>query len=101
MSAHDGDLSLREKLFLIWEQKIECIPEKARAKHAKLKLGRCVELPPHIKVAVSCKAGQCTKYFGRPHMVTQLSGNCWCYAEDRLVIGLYWRVNLRLSVSHG
>ncbi len=47
LSAHDCDLSLHEKLFLIGEQKIECIREKARVKHAKLKLARHVELPPH------------------------------------------------------
>ncbi len=61
LSAHDCDLSLREKLFLIGEQKIECIPEKARVKHAKLKLARHVELPPHAEVLVSCKASQGTK----------------------------------------
>ncbi len=87
LSAHDCDLSLREKLFLIGEQKIECIPEKARVKHAKLKLARRVELPPHTEVLVSCKAGQGTKYFGTPHMVAQPSGNSWRYAEDGLVIG--------------
>ncbi len=40
LSTHDCDLSLREKLFLIEEQKIECIPEKARVKHAKLKASK-------------------------------------------------------------
>ncbi len=87
MSAHDCDLSLHEKLFLIGEQKIECIPEKARVKHAKLKLARRVELPPHTEVLVSCKVGQGTKYFGTPHKVAQPSGNSWRYSEDGLVIG--------------
>ncbi len=73
-------LSLREKLFLVGKQKIECIPEKARVKHAKLKLARRVELPPHTQVLVSYKAGQGTKYFGMPHMVAQFSGNSWRYA---------------------
>ncbi len=88
LSAHDCDLSLNEKLFLIGEQKIECIPEKARVKHAKLKLARHIELPPHTEVLVSCKGGQGTKYFGMPHMGAQPSGNRWCYTEDGLVIEL-------------
>ncbi len=87
LSAHDCDLSLREKLFLIGEQKIECIPEKARVKDAKLKLARRVELPSHTEVLVSCKVGQDTKYFGMLHMVAQPSGNSWHYAKDGLVIG--------------
>ncbi len=87
MSTHDCDLSLCEKLFLIGEQKIECIPEKARVNHAKLKLARCVELPPQTEVLVSCKVGQGTKYFGTPHMVAQPSGNSWHCAKDGLVIG--------------
>ncbi len=87
LSAHDCDLSLREKLFLLGEQKIECIPEKARVNHVKLKLARHVELPPHTEVLVNCKVGQSTKYFGTPHMVAQPSGNSWHYAEDGLIIG--------------
>ncbi len=99
MSAYDCDLSLREKLFLVGEQKIECIPEKARVKHAKLKLVRRVELPPHTEVLVSCKLGQGTKYFGMPHMVVQPSGDSWHYAEDGLVIGSpFLARDLRLTV---
>ncbi len=87
LSAHDCDLSLSEKLFLIGEQKIECIPEKARVKNSKLKLARRVELPRHAMVLVSCKADQGTKHFGTPLMVVQPSGNSWQYAEDGLFIG--------------
>ncbi len=67
LSAHDCDLSLRGKLFLIGKQKIECIPEKARVKYAKLKLARRVELPLRTEGLVNCKAGQGTKYFDTPH----------------------------------
>ncbi len=83
-----GQIWTTTKLLLIAEQKIECIPEKARVKHTKLKLTRRVELPPHTEVLVSCKVGQGTKYFGTPHMVVQSSGNSWRYAEDSLVIRL-------------
>ncbi len=34
LSTHDCDLSLRQKLFLIGEQKTDCIPEKASDSHA-------------------------------------------------------------------
>ncbi len=87
LSSHDCDLSLCENFFLIGEQKIECIPEKARVKHAKVKLARRVKLPPCTEVLVSCKAGQGTKYFGTSHMVAQPSGKSLHYAEDGLVIG--------------
>ncbi len=88
LSTHDCDLSLHEKLFLIGEQKIECITAKARVKHAKLKLAMYVELPPHTEVLVRCKVGQGTKYFGTLHMVAQSSGNSWHYAKDSFVIDL-------------
>ncbi len=75
LSTHDCDLSLCQKLFLIGEQKLECIPEKARVNHTKQMVAKCVELPPHTKVLVSCKAGQGIKYFVTPHIMAQSSDN--------------------------
>ncbi len=43
--AHDCDLSLQQKFFTVGEHKVECIPERVRVSHAKLKLARQVELP--------------------------------------------------------
>ncbi len=87
MAAHNCDLSLRQKLFIIGEQKIQCIPENIRANSAKLKVARRIPLPPQTVVLVSCKAIPGIKYFGTPHAVAQPTDNSWRYAEDGLVIG--------------
>ena len=38
LAAHNCDLSLRQTLFTIGKQEIQCIPENIRANHAKLKV---------------------------------------------------------------
>ncbi len=86
MAAHNCDLFLRQKLFTIGEQKIQCIPENIRANSAKLKVARRIQLPPQTEVLVSCKAAPGIKYFGTPHAVAQPTDNSWRYAEDGLVI---------------
>ncbi len=88
LAAHNCDLSLRQKLFMIGEQKIQCIPENIRANSAKLKVAKCIQLPPQTEVLVSCKATPGIKYFGTPHAAAQPTNNSWRYAEDGLVIGL-------------
>ncbi len=87
LAAHNCDLSLRQKLFTIGEQKVQCIPENIRANFAKLKVARRKQLPPQTEVLVSCKATPGIKYFGTPHAVVQPTNNSWRYAEDGLVIG--------------
>ena len=87
MAAHNCDLLLRQKLFTIGEQKIQCISENIRANSAKLKVARHIQLPPQTEVLVSCKATPGIKYFGMPHAVAQpAADNSWRYAEDGLVI---------------
>ncbi len=80
LAVHNCDLSLRQKLFTIGEQKIQCIPENIRANSAKLKVARHIQLPPQTKVLVSCKAIPGIKYFGTPHAVAQPTDNSWRYA---------------------
>ncbi len=87
LAAHNCDLSLRQKLFTIGEQKVQCIPENIRSNSAKLKVARRIQLPPQTEVLVSCKATSGIKYFGMPHAVAQPTDNSWRYAEDGLVIG--------------
>ena len=77
MAAHNCDLSLRQKLFTIGEQKIQCIPENIRTNSAKLKVARRIQLPPQTEVLVSCKATPGIKYFGMPHAVAQPTNNSW------------------------
>ncbi len=84
LAAHNCDLSLRQKLFTIGEQKIQCIPENVRANSAKLKVARGIQLPPAL---VSYNATPGIKYFGMPHAVAQPTNNSWRYVEDGLVIG--------------
>ncbi len=88
LSAHDCDLLLRQKLFTVGRDSVSCPPERVRASHARLKLARRVELPPHSEVLVSYKVTQSIKHFGTSCAVAQPASNSWHYAEDRLVIGL-------------
>ena len=62
LSAQDCDLSLRQKLFTVGRNGVQCLPEGVRSSHARLKLARRVELPPHSEVLVSCKATQSIKH---------------------------------------
>ncbi len=87
LSTHDCDLSTRQKLFTVRRDSVRCLPERVRASHARLKLARRVELPPHSEVLVSCKASQSIKHFGTSCAVAQPANNSWRYAEDGLVIG--------------
>ena len=46
LSTHDCDLSLRQKLFIVGQDSVWCLPEinkRVRASHARLKLARQVE----------------------------------------------------------
>ncbi len=45
LSAHDCDLSLRQKLFTVGRNSVQCLPERVRSSHARLNLARRVELP--------------------------------------------------------
>ncbi len=56
LAAHDCDLLLRHKLFTVGRDSVQCVPKWVRAIHARLKLTRWVELPPHTEVLVTCKA---------------------------------------------
>ena len=87
LSAHDCDLSLRQKLFTVGRDSVWCLPERVKASHTRLKLARWVEFPLHSEVLVSCKATQSIKHFGTSCAVAQPVGNNWRYAEDGLVIG--------------
>ncbi len=87
LSTHDCDLSLRQKLFMLGRNSVQCLPERVRSSHARLKLARRVKLPPHLEVLVSCKATQSIKHFGTSCAVAQPANNSWHYAEDGLVIG--------------
>ncbi len=87
LSTHDCDLLLRHKLFTVGRNSVRCLPERVRSSHARLKLARRVELPPHSEVLVSCKATQSIKHFGTSCAVAQPSSNSWRYAEDGLVVG--------------
>ncbi len=87
LSAHDCDLSLRQKLFTVGRNSVRCLPERVRSSHVRLKLARRVELPPHSEVLISCKATQSIKHFGTSCAVAQPASNNWHYAEDGLVIG--------------
>ena len=87
LATHNFDLSLRQKLFTIGKQEIQCIPENIRANYAKLKVARQIQLPPQTEVMVSCKATKGVKYFGTPNAVTQPAESSWKYAKDGLVIG--------------
>ncbi len=64
LAVHNCELPLRQKLCNIREQDIQCIPEGVRANHAKLKIARCIVLPPLSEVLVSCKATKSAKYCG-------------------------------------
>ena len=74
LSAHDCDLSLRQKLFTVGRKSVWCLPERVRSSHARLKLARQVELPPHSEVLASCKATQSIKHFGMSCAVAQPAG---------------------------
>ncbi len=87
LAAHDCDLSLRPKVFTVGQDSDQCIPEWVRASHARLKLARQVELPPHTEVLVSCKATQSIKHVGMACAVAQPASTSWHCAEDGLVIG--------------
>ncbi len=87
LAGHNCDLSLRQKLFIIGKQEIQCIPENIRANYAKVKVARRIQLPPQTDVMVSCEANKGVKYFGMPNAVAQPADNSWRYAEDGLVIG--------------
>ncbi len=76
LAAHDCDL-------LLGRDSVWCLPERVRTSHARLKLARRVELPPHIEVLVSCKATQSIKHFGTCCAVAQPASN----SKDGLVIG--------------
>ncbi len=65
LAAHNCELSLRHKIFTMGGDSVECIPERARASHDRLKLAQWVELPPHTEVLVNCKETQSIKHFGR------------------------------------
>ncbi len=56
LGAHNYDLSLRQKLFTIREYQVNCVPERAKATGAKLKLARRIEIPAQTEVMVNCKA---------------------------------------------
>ncbi len=45
LATHDCYLSLRQKVFTVGKQEIQCIPEGVRANHAKLNIARRMELP--------------------------------------------------------
>ena len=46
LATHDRDLSLRQKLFTMGEDRVECILERVTVCPARLKLARRVDLPP-------------------------------------------------------
>ncbi len=75
LAAHNCDLSLRQKLFTIEKQEVQCIPKNIRANYAKLKAARRIQLPPQTEVMVSCKATKGVKYFGTPNAVGQPADN--------------------------
>ncbi len=87
LSTHDCDFSLRQKLFTVGRDSVWCLQERVRASHARVKLARRVELPPHSEVLVSCKVTQSIKHFGTSCAVAKLASNSCRYAEDGLVIG--------------
>ncbi len=87
LGEHNCDLSLRQKLFTIGEQQVRCVPEHTKATRAKLKLARCIEVPPHSEVVVKCQATSNVKRFDTPYAIAQPADNRWRYAEDGLVIG--------------
>ncbi len=68
LGVHNCDLSLCQKLFTIGEQQVRCVPERTKATHAKLKLARHVEVPPHTEVIVNCQATSNVKNFDTPYM---------------------------------
>ncbi len=86
LAAHNYDLSLRQKLFTVGRDRVQCLPERVRASHARFKLAQRVELPPHSEVLGSCKATQSIKHFGTSCAVAQPASNSWRYAEDGLAI---------------
>ncbi len=50
LSTHDCDLSLRQKLFTVGQNSVRWLPERVRSSHARLKLARWVEQPPHSEI---------------------------------------------------